>query len=145
MATLEIHDGLGRVRRVTVSRDQTLLFGSSPKCDLILDDAEVLPFHGWLRWKRDRFKVDASPEAEFLSVNGQKMASASFHQGDEIQVGSCRIFMISVVDEPTEAVKRPRDDQTIVQPPPFLQGKEPQAKETPTIIKPAPLPRLLPH
>ena len=52
MATLEVHDGQGRVERVTISRDQTILFGSSPKCDIVLDGPEVLPFHGRLRWKQ---------------------------------------------------------------------------------------------
>ena len=98
MATLEVHDGPGRVQRVTIARDQTVLFGSSPKCDIVLDDPGVLPFHGRIRWKRDRFKVDASPEAEFVEVNGRKMATSSFRQGDEIRVGSCRIFLINADD-----------------------------------------------
>ena len=106
MATLEVHDGRGRVQRVTIARDQPVLFGSSPKCDIVLDDPEVLPFHGRLRWKRDRFKVDASPEAEFLEVNGRKMASSSFRQGDEIQVGSCRIFLIHDGRGPPRAARR---------------------------------------
>ena len=72
------------------------MFGSSPKCDFVLTGEGVLPFHGRVRWqaKKQRFKVDASPEAEYLLVNGQKMASSSFRQGDEIQVGGNRIFMI---------------------------------------------------
>jgi hypothetical protein len=119
MALLEVHDGQARVRRVSVARDQTLLFGSSAKCDLVLDDPEVLPFHGRLRWKRDRLKVDASPQAEFIVLNGRKMASASFRQGDEIQVGSSRIFLIQFGrDDPAETAGRADDDRTRVQPPP---------------------------
>src|SRR5947209_16739151 len=96
MATLEVHDGLGQVLRVSIDRDQTILFGSSSKCDIVLADPEALPIHGRLRWKRDRLKVDASPEAEFITLNGRKMTSASFRQGDEVQVGACRIFMIEM-------------------------------------------------
>jgi outer membrane protein assembly factor BamB len=119
MALLEVHDGPGRVRRVSVARDQTLLFGSSPKCDLVLDDPAVLPFHGRLRWKRDRLKADASPQAEYIVVNGRKMASASFRQGDEIQVGSSRIFLIQLGgDDPAETAGGAVDDGTRVQPPP---------------------------
>jgi outer membrane protein assembly factor BamB len=119
MALLEVHDGQARVRRVSVARDQTLLFGSSPKCDLVLDDPEVLPFHGRLRWKRDRLKVDASPQAEYIVLNGRKMASASFRQGDEIQVGSSRIFLIQFGrDDPAETAAQADDDRTRVQPPP---------------------------
>ena len=142
MATLEVHDGPGRVRRVSVSRDQTILFGSSPKCDLVLADPDVLPFHGRLRWKRDRFKVDASPEAEYLEVNGRRMASSSFRQGDEIQVGPCRIFLISAEDDPSEKVRRPRDDKTRIEPPPFLKNpKEDRPQAEATVVQPPPLPR----
>src|SRR6185312_11533247 len=62
MSTLEVHDGQGRVRRVSVDRDQTVLFGSSPKCDVVLDDPDVLPFHGRIRWTRDdKTRVQPAP------------------------------------------------------------------------------------
>jgi outer membrane protein assembly factor BamB len=143
MATFEVHDGLGRVRRVNFTREQTILFGSSPKCEIVLDDPEVLHFHGRLRWKRDRFKVDASPEAEFIEVNGRKMASSSFRQGDEIQAGSCRIFLITDDDDSPEVSRRPRDDKTRVQPPPSYPNPEagPKPKSDATVVQPPPLPR----
>ena len=96
MATLEVHDDRGRVKRVMIANDQPVMFGSSPKCDFVLTGEGVLPFHGRVRWQpqKKRFKVDASPEAGYLLINGQKMASSSFRQGDEIQVGTNRIFLI---------------------------------------------------
>jgi hypothetical protein len=102
MAILEVHDGDGRVERVTISRDQTTMLGSSPKCEVVLNGPGIHPFHGRLRWKSPpgRFKVDASPEAGYLLVNGTKMTASSVRQGDEIQIGNCRIFMISDSDEP---------------------------------------------
>ena len=120
MAMLEVHDGQGRVRRVSVTRDQTVLFGSSPQCDLVLDDPAVLPFHGRLRWRRDRIKIDASPQAEFIELNGRKLASGTFRQGDELQIGSCRIFLISAGIEVPPQRESPHsgDDATRVQPAP---------------------------
>jgi outer membrane protein assembly factor BamB len=103
MAMLEIHDRLGQVRRVSISRDQAVLFGSSPQCDIVLDDSGALPIQGRIRWKRTRFKVDASPEAGFVVLNGRKMTSASFRQGDEIEVGSCRIFLLNTDEVPGQA------------------------------------------
>ena len=93
MATLEVHNGEGRVERFVLTREQPLMFGSSPRADIILVGEGILPFHGRVRWqvKKERYKIDASPEAEYLLVNGQKMASASFRQGDEIQVGDTRL------------------------------------------------------
>ena len=123
MATLEVHNGEGRVERFVLTREQPLMFGSSPRADVVLQGDGVLPFHGRIRWqvKRQRYKVDASPEAEYIVVNGHKMATASFRQGDEVQIGSNRIFMINEGDMPVAPVSTPaRDDVTRVQAPTFL-------------------------
>lgn len=119
MATLEVHDGEGRVSRVEISRDQAVLFGSSPKCDIVLEGPGILPYHGRLRWKSSRYKADAFPDAEYLEINGTKMTSASIRQGDEIAVGPCRIFMLYADDDIPPA----KDDATRVQPAPaFTQA-----------------------
>ena len=123
MATLEVHNGEGRVERFVLTREQPMMFGSSPRADIVLSGEGILPFHGRVRWqaKRERYKVDASPEAEYLLVNGHKMATASFRQGDEVQVGACRIFMINEGDYPVAPVSAPaRDDVTRVMAPAFL-------------------------
>jgi outer membrane protein assembly factor BamB len=123
MAILEVHHGQGRVERVTLARDQPLLFGSSPKADIVVDEEGIQPFHGRVRWreKSQSFKVDASPEAEFLVINGVRMASASFRQGDEIRVGETRIFLLNENEIPLGMPTTPaRDDVTRVQPPPFM-------------------------
>jgi len=114
MATLEVHDGQGRVQRVEISRERTVLFGSSPKCDIVLSGEGVLPFHGRMRWSAQRYKVDAFPAAEYLEINGRRMTSSSVRQGDEITIGPCRIFMIYADED------LPRDDVTRVQPAPVL-------------------------
>ena len=123
MAILEVHNGEGRVERLILTREQPMMFGSSPRADIVLSGDGILPFHGRVRWqaKRARYKVDASPEAEYLLVNGHKMATASFRQGDEIQVGACRIFMINEGDMQVAPVSIPaRDDVTRVMAPSFL-------------------------
>src|SRR4051812_48375055 len=105
MATLEVHDGRGRVEIVTISRDHTSLFGSDPKCDVVLNDPQVLPFHGRLRWKSGKYRAEAFPEANALRINGRKVVAASLAQGDEIQVGPFRIFLVNADDGPTDADK----------------------------------------
>jgi outer membrane protein assembly factor BamB len=128
MATIEVHYEHGRVERLAITRDQTILIGSSPKCDIILKGEGVYPFHGRLRWKTNRFKADASPDAEFLYINGHKMASSSFRQGDEMEIGPNRIFMIQVEED------LPRDDKTRIQPAPPASAM-PRAR-----LKPMPAP-----
>ncbi len=99
MATLEVHDGQGRVQFVELTRDHPVLFGTSATCDVVLEGAGIRPVHGRIRWKRKRFKVEASPDAEYVLVNGHKMTSSTIHQGDEIAVGPCRMFLLKVAEE----------------------------------------------
>ena len=99
MATLEVHDGQGRVQFVELARDHPVLFGTSAACDVLLDGDGIRPVHGRIRWKKRRFRVEASPDAEFVLINGTKMATGSIHQGDEIAVGACRMFLLRDDDE----------------------------------------------
>ena len=105
MATLEVHDGQGRVQFVELTRDHPVLFGTSATCDVILEGAEIRPVHGRIRWKHKRFKVEASPDAEYVLVNGHKMTSSTIHQGDEVSVGHCRLFLLKA-DEQEDAGQR---------------------------------------
>ncbi|MBX6316584.1 MAG: FHA domain-containing protein, partial [Isosphaeraceae bacterium] len=112
MATLEVHDSRGRVEFVKIAREQMALFGSDPKCDIVLPDPQVLPFHGRIRWKNDDYRIEAFPDARFIVVNGKKVVATRFRQGDEVRVGSSRIFLISS-DAPLA-----EDEKTRIQAPP---------------------------
>jgi len=103
MATIEVHDGQGRVQFVGLSRDHPLLFGTSASCDVVLEGEGIRPVHGRIRWKSKRFKIEASPDAQFVLINGHKMTTGSVHQGDEITVGPCRMFLLKVDDDQTTA------------------------------------------
>lgn len=104
MATLEIHDGKGRVEYMTITREVTTVIGSDPKCELVVADPTALPRHGRLSWKRGRFKLEATPESRSLLVNGKKLVASSFRRGDELQIGAYRIFMLDdgTADDPAE-------------------------------------------
>jgi len=121
MATLEVHDAGSRVRRIRIGRDHPAMFGSDPMCDVVLDGPGVQPFHGRIRWKTRRFKADASPEVPWIEVNGLRVKSKSLYQGDEIRVGPCRIFLISVEDGPDHGEK------TVIQEAPAA-GPDPEAR-----------------
>ena len=102
MATLEVHDGEGRVQFVELARDHPVLFGTSVACDIVLSGEGISPVQGRIRWKKGRYRVEASPDAEYVVINGHKMTSSSLHQGDEMTVGRCRLFMLRL-DETLEA------------------------------------------
>ena len=131
MATLEIHDGEGRVQFFELSRDHPVLFGTSASCDVLLEGAGILPVHGRIRWKKGRFKVEASPDAEFVLINGHKMTTASLHQGDEISVGPCRLFLLRADqdgDPGARARTEPDDGRTKVLPAPGVPAQPAAAR-----------------
>ncbi len=126
MATLEVHDSQGRVQFVEVTRDHPILFGTSSACDVVLQGEFIRPVHGRIRWKSDKFKIEASPDAEFVLINGHKMTTASIRQGDEIAVGDCRMFLIRVEEEVGDtkrAKSAGRDDRTRVAAPPVVPSR----------------------
>jgi outer membrane protein assembly factor BamB len=109
MATLEVHDGQGRVQFVELARNHPVLFGTSAACDVLLEGEGIRPVHGRIRWTKGRFRVEASPDAEFVVINGTKMTTASIHQGDEIVVGECRLFLLRNDEDLEDAAgARPR-------------------------------------
>ncbi|MHB1559027.1 MAG: outer membrane protein assembly factor BamB family protein [Isosphaeraceae bacterium] len=123
MATLEVHDAQGRVQFVELARNEPILFGASPHCDIILEGAGIKPVHGRIRYKAGRFKVEASPDAEFIVINGHRMTNGSIEQGDEITVGPCRLVLTRAGDEDAGTSRpgsaRPMEEgRTTVMPPP---------------------------
>jgi outer membrane protein assembly factor BamB len=126
MATLEVHDDRGRVQFVELARDHPVLFGTSAACDIVLAGDGVAPVHGRIRWKKGRFKVEASPGAEYVVLNGRKMASSSLRQGDEMTVGACRIYVFRLDEDlearPSRTARHPDEERTRV-----LEGPPPQA------------------
>ncbi len=118
MAILEVHDGRGRVERVSLTRDEPFIFGSSPACTVVLNDPSIALVHGRIRWQKRKYKIDAGAEVDALEVNGKRIKSSTLYQGDEIRVGSSRIFVIST--EEHDAARE--DDKTRIQAAPKAQG-----------------------
>lgn len=156
MATLEVHDGRGRVEYVSIAQEGTSLIGSDPKCDVVLAGPDVRPVHARLRWKRGRLKVEATPDAQAIDVNGERVVLARLRQGDEIRIGARRIFLLNLGQgaadaEPTRVQDRPaaappeaadwlRDIE--VAPPSVEEDRPaPRAASRPSETPPAPLPR----
>lgn len=127
MATLEVHDAQNRVQYVELERDHPILFGTSAHCEIVLEGAGINPVHGRIQWRRGKLKVEASPDAEYVLINGHKMASGSIEVGDEVTVGPCRIFLLRA-DEGAVAAGRPgrgasaEEGRTMVVPPPMPAG-----------------------
>ena len=154
MATLEVHDGRGRVEMVTISRDHTALFGSDPKCDVVLDDPQALPFHGRLRFKAGKYRAEAFPEANALTINGKKVVAASLKQGDEIKVGAFKIFLVNADDgivdpdktreqAPPTALKRGGNRGLVTNPATPAGASKPLVQPPPPIMPPGPIKRFL--
>ena len=96
MATLEVHDGKGKVEYVSIPREGTALIGSDPKCDVVLSGPGVLPIHARLRWKRGRWKVEATPRS--LLRGGQRQEARRLEAvagGTRSSSRGTRIFLLN--------------------------------------------------
>ncbi|MDX2039145.1 MAG: PQQ-binding-like beta-propeller repeat protein [Isosphaeraceae bacterium] len=141
MGILEVHDGRNRVERVRLTRENPLLFGSNPMCDVVLTGEGVAPFHGRIRWSDRRFKVDAGADIGSIEVNGKKLRSSTLYQGDEIAIGPCRIFVISVEDPAARTEPEPDDHTRIIDTPKAVKdapSSSPRGR-TPAAEPPAPV------
>jgi outer membrane protein assembly factor BamB len=145
MATLEVHDARGRVQFIELTHEHPITFGTSVACDIALEGAGILPVHGRIRWKDKGYKVDASPDAEYIVINGTKMTSSGLRHGDEIAVGPCRLVM----KRPRERAKplapkplAPDEERTPVKAPPIVQlegdGRGSRRKEAAAPARPLP-------
>lgn len=105
MATLEVHDGQGRVEYVAVTPDKPVWIGSDPsKCGIVLRGPGVLPVHARLRWKETRYRIEATPEAKGVLVNGRGMLASSVREGDEVKIGPCLLYISGVESPPAGSV-----------------------------------------
>ena len=94
MATLEVHDGQGRVQFVELARDHPVLFGTSAACDVLLEG----------EWRSGRCTAGSAGSSggsrsrlarrRICGDQRPKMTTGSIHQGDEITVGDCRMFLL---------------------------------------------------
>src|SRR5262249_47306597 len=106
---------------------------------VILDGAGIRPVHGRIRWKSRRYKVEASPDAEYVLINGHKMTTASIRQGDEIVVGDCRMFLLRADDDQEKPARRKSaavDDRTRVMAPPVVPQDQTGRRERRSRSKP---------
>jgi outer membrane protein assembly factor BamB/pSer/pThr/pTyr-binding forkhead associated (FHA) protein len=114
MATLEVHDGQGRVEFVAVSPRATVLFGSDPACDVRVNDPAASPRHARMLWRRGRYKLYATREGRALRVNGKSLTESAFRPGDELEIGDYRIYLMQdpgeggAEDDRTRVQERPR-------------------------------------
>ena len=128
MATLEVHDGQGRVQFVELRRTTPSSSARARRATSSWPARGSGRCTGGFAGRRGGFKVEASPDAQYVLINGHKMTTSSLHQGDEMTVGPCRLFMLRL-DEPLEAVPRPapvrhRDEERTR----VLEGPPPHAR-----------------
>ena len=103
---------------VELTRDHPVLFGTSAACDVVLE-GESHP----ARSRPDSLEVEDDsrsrlrPTRNIVIVNGHKMTTSSLHQGDEINIGDCRMFLIRADEDLDQAGRKKSaavDDRTRV-------------------------------
>ena len=99
MATMEVHDGQGRVQFIELERSTPYSSAPARTARSSSKGRGSSRSTAGIRFKSGRFKVEASPDAEFVMINGHRMANGSIDLGDEIAVGPCRLFLLRMDQE----------------------------------------------
>ncbi|GIW88651.1 MAG: hypothetical protein KatS3mg108_2975 [Isosphaeraceae bacterium] len=96
MAILEVHDGRGRVFQLELDRSRPTIIGADPSCDVVVHDPLARPYHARIRTASDGgLKIEVFPDARSVALNGRSVAAARVRQGDEVQIGSYRLFLLA--------------------------------------------------
>jgi tRNA A-37 threonylcarbamoyl transferase component Bud32 len=90
---LEIVDGPQRGREIAL-REGDLVVGRSPRCTVVLSDAQVAPTHCGLRVRSDQVILAPGGSAVTTVVNGARIDRARLLRvGDTIEVGSYKLVL----------------------------------------------------
>lgn len=115
LARLLVEDSRGSARIITVG-DAPLVIGANPACDVTLpvEDGVVAPEHAQIRLTAGRFVIRSLSLSHRTLVDGSSVYWATLEDGDEIEIGRCRLrFSILPSDgSPADHQAGPRDFNT---------------------------------
>jgi pSer/pThr/pTyr-binding forkhead associated (FHA) protein len=94
MSLYKLKGSAGSVINQSFPIRETLLLGSSPDCDVQIDEAGIAPRHAEIRLldgKQLRLKDLGSAAGTLL--NGEPVQETLLGSGDEIRIGTCRLML----------------------------------------------------
>ena len=93
MAKLRIRFASGLTGHANLPFSRPLYIGTSPECDIALDDKAVAPVHCRIVRQENRFYVHSEAESSGVFLNGKHVTSAPLSDGDVLQLGRCEILV----------------------------------------------------
>lgn len=94
MSLYKLKGTSGSVINQSFPFDESIVLGTSPECDVQLDEAGVSPQHAEIRKAGDRSLLlkDLGSETGTL-LNGEEVTENELGSGDEIRIGTCRLML----------------------------------------------------
>jgi hypothetical protein len=92
---LEIVQGDGNRRKVTLDQTKSMRFGTSKLVEVVVSGKDVRPLHCGVIWKRDHFELAAATAAKQVELNGTLVTSAVLKVGDRFRVGDVEITVVA--------------------------------------------------
>ncbi|MCP4048934.1 MAG: FHA domain-containing protein [Gammaproteobacteria bacterium] len=94
MSHFKLKGTSGSVINQSFPFDESIVLGSSPDCDVQLDEAGVFPKHAEIRRTGDSSLLlkDLGSEVGTL-LNGEPVIESHLGSGDEIRIGTCRLML----------------------------------------------------
>ena len=92
---LEIVQGDGNRRKVTLDQTKSVRFGTSKLVEVVISGKDVRPLHCGVIWKRDHFELAAATAAKQVELNGTLVTSAVLKVGDRFRVGDVEITVVA--------------------------------------------------
>ena len=91
MTTYRLKGASGKVANQSFGLGDKTVIGSSPDCDLIVNEEKVAPKHAEIRLAANgELHLKQLHKSFNILLNGNPVELASLASGDEIRIGSCR-------------------------------------------------------
>jgi pSer/pThr/pTyr-binding forkhead associated (FHA) protein len=86
----------------------TVILGRARDCHIRVRDVQVSRHHCRLTWQSGSWHLEDLRSVNGTHVNGQGVAGCELRNGDQIRIGSTRLWLVATTDVDTAASGRPQ-------------------------------------
>lgn len=88
----------GATESYLVRQQDTIVIGRARECHVRVRDVQVSRHHCQLAWRGDNWQIDDLGSNNGTHVNGQPTKSCVLKSGDQIRIGSTRLWLLAMSD-----------------------------------------------
>lgn len=88
----------GETEACVLREQDTVVVGRGRECHIRIRDVQVSRLHCQLTWRGDRWQIEDLGSNNGTYVNGQPTTTCNLKNGDQIRIGSTRLWLLSMSD-----------------------------------------------